>query len=148
MGIMAVGVLLLTHLAACSGSKEETETPVDTPDVTVRVTNEDWNDITVYALYKTKRFRLGRVTTGNTEVFVVPKGLILGVTELGFLAIPMASRDNRTTEPLLVSPGDEVTLVNGQRRWTYVALVRGASVSSFEPLHAATCSAALSGKAV
>ena len=126
IGIMAVGVLLLTHLAACSGSKEETETPVvDVPDVTVRVTNEDWLDVTVYALYKAKRFRLGRVTTGNTEVFVVPKGLILGATELEFLGIPMASRDNRTTEPLLVSPGDEVTLVNGQKRWTYVGLIPG-----------------------
>ncbi len=125
MGIMAVGLLLLTHLAACSGSKEETETPVDLPDVTVRVTNENWNDLTVYALYKAKRFRLGRVTTGNTEVFVVPKGLILGATELQFLGIPMASRDNRTTQPLLVSPGDEVTLVNGQKRWTYVGLIPG-----------------------
>lgn len=125
MGIMAVGLLLLTHLAACSGSKEETETPVDLPDVTVRVTNENWNDLTVYALYKAKRFRLGRVTTGNTEVFVVPKGLIFGATELQFLGIPMASRDNRTTQPLLVSPGDEVTLINGQKRWTYVGLIPG-----------------------
>ncbi len=125
MGIMAVGVLLLTHLAACSGSKEETEAPVDVPDVTVRVTNEDWNDVTVYALYKEKRFRLGRVTTGNTEVFVVPKGLIPGATELQFLGIPMASRDNRITEPIIVSPGDEVTLVNGQKRWTYVGLIPG-----------------------
>ena len=125
IGIMAIGVLLLTQLAACSGSKEETEAPVDVPDVTVRVTNEDWNDLTVYALYKAKRFRLGRVTTGNTEVFVVPKGLILNATELGFLGIPMASRDRRTTQPLIVSPGDEVTLVNGQRRWTFVGLIPG-----------------------
>ncbi len=125
MGIMAVGVLLLTHLAACSGSKEETEAPVDVPDVTVRVTNEDWLDVTVYALYKAKRFRLGRVTTGNTEVFVVPKGLISGATDLQFLGIPMASRDNRITEPIIVSPGDEVTLVNGQKRWTYVGLIPG-----------------------
>ncbi len=125
MSIMAIGVLLLTHLAACSGSKEETEAPVDVPDVTVRVTNEDWLDVTVYALYKAKRFRLGRVTTGNTEVFVVPKGLILGATDLQFLGIPMASRDNRTTQPLIVSPGDEVTLVNGQKRWTYIGLIPG-----------------------
>ena len=125
MGIMALGVLLLTHLAACSGSKEETEAPVDVPDVTVRVTNEDWNDVTVYALYKEKRFRLGRVTTGNTEVFVVPKGLISGATDLQFLGIPMARRDNRITEPIIVSPGDEVTLVNGQKRWTYVGLIPG-----------------------
>ena len=125
MGIMAVGVLLLTHLAACSGSKEETEAPVDVPDVTVRVTNEDWLDVTVYALFKAKRFRLGRVSTGNTEVFVVPKGLISGAAELQFLGIPMASRDNRITEPIIVSPGDEVTLVNGQKRWTYVGLIPG-----------------------
>ncbi len=125
MGIMAVGVLLLTHLTACSGSKEETEAPVDQPDVTVRVTNEDWLDVTVYAIYKARRFRLGRVTTGNTEVFVVPEGLIVGATDLRFLGIPLASRDNRITEPIIVSPGDEVTLVNGQRRWTYVGLVPG-----------------------
>ena len=125
MGIMAVGVLLLTHLTACSGSKEETEAPVDVPDVTVRVTNEDWLDVTVYALYKAKRFRLGRVTTGNTEVFVVPEGLIIGATDLQFLGIPMASRQSRITEPIIVSPGDEVTLVNGQKRWTYVGLIPG-----------------------
>ena len=125
MGIMAVGVLLLTHLAACSGSKEETEALVDVPDVTVRVTNEDWLDVTVYALYKAKRFRLGRVTTGNKEVFVVPKGLISGATDLQFLGIPMASRQSRVTEPIIVSPGDEVTLVNGQKRWTYVGLIPG-----------------------
>ncbi len=125
MGIMVVGVLVLMHLAACSGSKEETETPVDLPDVTVRVTNENWNDVTVYALYKAKRFRLGRVTTGNTEVFVVPEGLIIGATDLQFLGIPMASRQSRITEPIIVSPGDEVTLVNGQKRWTYVGLIPG-----------------------
>ncbi|MCH8963019.1 MAG: hypothetical protein IH820_17330 [Bacteroidetes bacterium] len=125
VGTVVVVALLLAHVAACSGSKEETEAPVDQPDVTVRVTNDDWLDVTVYVIYKAKRFRLGRVTTGNTEVFVVPEGLIVGATDLQFLGIPLASRDNRITEPIIVSPGDEVTLVNGQRRWTYVGLVPG-----------------------
>lgn len=122
---VAVLLLLLAQVAACSGSKEEADPPPDQPDVTVRVTNEDWLDVTVYAIYKAKRFRLGRVTTGNTEVFVVPKGLIVGATDLQFLGIPLASRDNRLTEPIIVSPGDEVTLVNGQARWTYVGLIAG-----------------------
>ena len=125
VGTVAVVALLLMHFAACSGSKEETEAPVDQPDVTVRVTNEDWLDVTVYVIYHAKRFRLGRVIIGNTEVFVVPEGLIVGATELQFLGIPLASRDNRLTEPLIVSPGDEVTLVNWQRRWTFVGLVPG-----------------------
>ncbi len=125
VGTVAVVALLLVHVAACSGSKEETEAPVDQPDVTVRVTNEEWLDVTVYVIYHAKRFRLGRVTTGNTEVFVVPEGLIVGATELQFLGIPLSSRENRLTEPLIVSPGDEVTLVNGQRRWTFVGLIRG-----------------------
>ncbi len=125
VGTVAVVALLLMHFAACSGSKEETEAPVDQPDVTVRETNEDWLDVTVYVIYHAKRFRLGRVIIGNTEVFVVPEGLIVGATELQFLGIPLASRDNRLTEPLIVSPGDEVTLVNGQRRWTFVGLFPG-----------------------
>ena len=122
---VAVLALLMGHLAACSGSKEQTEAPADQPDVTVRVSNEDWLDVTVYAIYKAKRFRLGRVTTGNTEVFVVPKGLITGATDLQFLGVPLASRDHRVTELIIVNPGDEVTLVNGQARWTYVGLISG-----------------------
>ena len=124
MGRGVVVFLLLLPLAACSGSKEEAEA-YDEPDVTVRVTNEDWIDVTVYALYKARRFRLGRVTTGNTEVFVVPEGIIVGMTELQFLGIPLASRRRRVTENIIVNPGDEVTLVNGQTRWTYVGLAPG-----------------------
>ena len=122
---MGVVVLLMASLAACSGSKEEAEAPEDQPDVTVRVTNEDWLDVTVYVVYKAERFRLGRVTTGKTEVFVVPKAFVVGATDLQFLGVPLASRDNRFTEPIVVSPGDEVTLVNGQARWTYIGLIPG-----------------------
>ncbi|MET0398933.1 MAG: hypothetical protein ABW277_19230 [Longimicrobiaceae bacterium] len=77
---------------------------------TVRVTNNNWADMNVYAVRGSTRFRLGTVTSMATEVFRFPASLTSGATGVRLLADPIGGSEQFLTPAVYVGHGEEVKL--------------------------------------
>jgi hypothetical protein len=86
-----------------AGGEEERPT-------TVRVRNQGFLDVNVYAIRGGQRVRLGTVTGNSTQVLRIPGFLMNGITPLRFLADPIGTQRQPTSDELVVTPGDEVQL--------------------------------------
>jgi hypothetical protein len=105
----ALVVLVLTLLPACISSQEQAA-PSESGDATVQVSNNNFLDVTIYAVRDAQRYRLGRVTTARTETFTLPGHLINGPTLIAFVADPIGSDEAIFLERLSIVPGAEVFL--------------------------------------
>jgi hypothetical protein len=76
----------------------------------VKVTNNGWSDVNVYLLRGTSKVRLGMVTSMTSERFPVPKNFLNGSSDLRLHAHPIGGFNDYETQPLLVSPGQQVAL--------------------------------------
>ncbi len=95
--------------AAQTASEERSETPAAVSQrTTVRVINDNWQDITVYAFRAGYRRRLGTVTSFTSRVFTLPPHFLIPSDELRLIADPIGRRGAFVSEPLLVSAGDVV----------------------------------------
>ena len=100
--------------------------PEERSETTVRVINNNWDDVTVYATRDGYRHRLGKVTSFTSRMFTLPPTFLIWSGELRLIADPIApvgfSRDSSgrnstairgrrvayVSEPLLVNAGDVV----------------------------------------
>lgn len=80
-------------------------------EATVLVTNNNWSDMTVYASRNGAVMRLGTVTSMTTERFTLPSPLVVGSGNLQLVADPLGSTNTYRTQPLLVSPGQQVEFI-------------------------------------
>ena len=79
-------------------------------DVNVEVLNDNWLEVTVYAVVNAQRLRLGNVGTGNERTFVLPPA-IAGHPDLRFLIDPVGSARTYLTETVLVIPGEQSIVI-------------------------------------
>ena len=77
---------------------------------TVRVTNNNWSNMTVYAVRGSTRFRLGMVASMSTVVFRVPPSVLSGGDGLRLLADPIGGSESYQTPAIYVNPGEVVRL--------------------------------------
>ncbi len=95
--------------AAQTASEEKSETPAAVSErTTVRVVNDNWHDITVYASRGGYRRRLGTVTSFTSRVFTLAPTFLIPSDELRLIADPIGPRGVYVSEPLLVNAGDVV----------------------------------------
>jgi hypothetical protein len=80
------------------------------PRASIRVDNEGFSDMTVYAVRSVQRVRLGLAPGHANTVFTVPSALINGATQLRFIADPIGGARASVSEEITVAPGDSVTL--------------------------------------
>ena len=106
-----VVAMLGLALVACGGSKQQRSAPAPQPRTSVRVENQGFADMTVYAIRSGQRVRLGIATGSNTTTFTIPANLIFGATPLRFLADPIGGRGTPVSDEITVQPGDQVRLV-------------------------------------
>ena len=78
--------------------------------VTVRVTNNHWSNMTVYAVRGTARFRLGMVTSMATEVFRLPASVAGAAGGVRLLADPIGGSEQFLAPAVFVARGEEVKL--------------------------------------
>jgi hypothetical protein len=97
-------------LAACGGSRSR-GAAAQQPRTSVRVENQGFSDMTVYAIRSGQRVRLGIATGNTTTTFTIPPNLIFGATPLRFLADPIGSNRTPVSDEITVQPGDQVRLV-------------------------------------
>ncbi len=107
---LTVAALVAVPAAAVQTAPEErSETPAAVSQrTTVRVINDNWHDITVYAFRAGYRRRLGTVTSFTSRVLTLPPTFLIRSDELRLIADPIGLRGAYVSEPLLVSAGDVV----------------------------------------
>ena len=99
-----------TLLTACGTARYEAP-PSNAYDrsVQVEVTNNNWMDMTVYAMRGSMRVRLGTVTTGSVERFDLPRSVNVQSGELRLVADPIGSQREYSSHPIVVEPGARIT---------------------------------------
>lgn len=81
------------------------DTAVQDDRTLIRVTNNNWADMTIYLIRSGSRRRLGTVTSQTTRTFSVPASLILSSMHVHLMADPIGSSRTVTSAPLLISSG-------------------------------------------
>jgi hypothetical protein len=102
-------VLALVMLAACGGRSSAASTSPENQAM-IRVENQGFADMVIYAVNGGQRIRLGTANGNHTESFPVPNYLIRTGGPLRFLADPIGGDRSPFTEEIMVQPGDMVTL--------------------------------------
>ena len=109
-GLLAAGVLGATLPAtACWRKTAATSQEAERP-TTLRVRNQGFLDVNVYAVRGGQRVRLGTVTGNSTQVLRIPPFLLNGITPLRFVADPIGNQRTPTSDEIVVTPGDEVQI--------------------------------------
>jgi len=104
-----LSAMLGLAVAACSSKSKSA--PIPQPRTTVRVENQGFADMTIYAIRSGQRVRLGQASGNTTTTFTIPANLIFGATPLRFLADPIGGRGTPISDEITVQPGDQVHLV-------------------------------------
>jgi len=106
---IGAAVLLLT--LASLGCVKKSVIPEEPDTITIRVSNNNPLDMTVYAVNQSMRIRLGLVSTASTQRFTVSLHQVSPTGELQLLADPVGARRTLTSEPIHVFPGQDVEWV-------------------------------------
>jgi hypothetical protein len=101
--------LALLGTAACVGTGKNA--PVPQPATYVRVENQAWLDVDVFAVAGGARRRLGMVTGNSTQTLRIPDGVVGIGRSLQFLVDPVGSSRAGLSFELYVSPGQELRLI-------------------------------------
>jgi hypothetical protein len=78
-------------------------------EMTVRVVNHSWLDVTVYLLQGTRRDRIGSATATSTTTFRISLRRLTSGGEYRLFGDPVGSRTTVRSEPLHAQDGDVVT---------------------------------------
>jgi hypothetical protein len=101
--------LTLASLTLACARRPAGEQPMNVP-TTLRVENQAFLDMTIYVIRGGQRYRLGIANGNSTARFVIPNTMIGGAA-LAFLADPIGSSRTPVSQEIVVTPGDEVTLI-------------------------------------
>ena len=107
--LTVAALVAVPAVAAQTASEGRSETPAAVSvQTTVRVRNDNWHDITVYAVRGGYRRRLGLVNSFAKREFTLPPNFLIPSDELRLIADPIGRRATFVSEPLVVNPGDIV----------------------------------------
>jgi hypothetical protein len=114
--------LAVLALGGCATGRGTSEPPSGAVDLnsggrsrdegktTVRVDNQNLNEMTIYAYQGTQRMRLGRAKSSGVTEMRIPSSMVSGVVQMRFYAQPMVTGGQRAylSETIPVQPGDQV----------------------------------------
>ena len=96
---------------ACGGRGHESAPAPTTGPATLKVENQAFADMTIYAVSSSVgRVRLGIATGHSTAIFTIPSYLTGGGTPVRFVADPIGSARVPPGDELPVEPGDTVAM--------------------------------------
>lgn len=101
-----IGVITL---AACAGRSATREASPDSQAM-LRVENQSFADMVIYAVNGGQRIRLGLATGNTTKTFAIPRYLVHAGGRMRFLADPVGGTRTPVSEEMTVEPGDLVSL--------------------------------------
>jgi hypothetical protein len=100
--------VLALMAAACGSHRQQTEAPAGSDlnrEITIEVENRNFNNARVYLVVFGERTRLGQVPSQTTQTFSIAAGPDHVRIEVSFIG-----GGGFVTEPMSVSPGDELVL--------------------------------------
>jgi len=100
---------MLAILVACAPRAGDTGAEPESL-AQVRVQNQGFTDMVIYAVNGGQRVRLGMATGNSTKTFSIPRYLTSGAGPIRFLADPIGGDRTPVSEEMSVQPGDIVTL--------------------------------------
>lgn len=107
----AAAWILCAFALGCAG-QDGTATagqPAADAAVAVSVQNDNWQDITVYALVSGTQHRLGTVSTSQVSEFVLPRSLAFA-SDLRIMLDPIGRAGRFVSGRLAVNPGDVIEI--------------------------------------
>src|SRR5258705_1517082 len=110
-GRMIVMMACLALAGACSLNKNDPDEMAEpVPPTRLRIENQAFLDMTIYAYRGSQRIRLGTATGNSVTRLTIPQNLIFGATPLRFQADPIGGNRTPISSEITVAPGDEVVL--------------------------------------
>lgn len=106
-GVLALAVLL----SACRSNRVPRNGDDRPTRTTISVENQDFYDMTVYAVVNGQRNRLGIAPGNHTTELTVPAYLVNGVAQLRFVCDPIGGSRTPVSEEINVSPGDQLVMI-------------------------------------
>ena len=112
---MRAKLLALALLSAACSHRSQSASAAPSPDqqsvqTTVRVENQNFQDMDVYVRATGSRVRLGMVNGLSSAVFTIPADIVRSSPQLRFELHPIGGRRNPISETITVMPGDQVKL--------------------------------------
>ena len=108
---LAAALIAALLQAACFGGRQKDGDAVPAPnnELVVAVQNNNWNDVTIYAVQNGKRVRLGTVASRERAVLTL-QGAFGGAGSFRLLLDPIGG-NAYLTDPIALRPGDMLDLV-------------------------------------
>ena len=107
IAIAAVGALALPQPGLARHTVDSVS--MTDPEITVRVENNNWADVRVYATTRSgARERLGTVNSFTTARFTLARWVSPSNNEIQLVAFPIGSRETFGTGSIVVSPGEVI----------------------------------------
>ncbi|MCZ6918314.1 MAG: hypothetical protein O7I93_16185 [Gemmatimonadetes bacterium] len=94
--------------AAGQGPPAEATTQIRDEVITLRVVNDNWQDMRVFAVIDDRRIRLGTVTSMTTQTLEIRAAVIRPHTRLDLELVPVGSRGAGHIESIDVGPGESL----------------------------------------
>ncbi len=113
---LTAALSLAVALSACAGSASTTAgrgtrtLPFHESQPTVRVENNHWSDMTVYAVQRGVRVRLGTVTSMSSSVFRLPRHAFSAGSDVRLVADPIGGNGGFVSHGLQLSGGQQVRM--------------------------------------
>lgn len=103
--------LLLTQVACgASGSGVESE-PAPFSAASLVVENQDFKDYRIYIINDVGlQYKLGTIQGNQVQEYRIPDTYAKSGAPVRFIAVPLASRDQPTTQQIVLTPGDQITI--------------------------------------
>lgn len=106
--LMAVATAALLATGCASAGERPARSGFDDGNTTIRVTNNNWSDMTIYLVRHGTRQRLGMVTSQGVGIFRVPAHAVESASDVRLIADPIGSSVTYASEPIMISPGQEM----------------------------------------
>ena len=103
-----IGALVL--FAACVPKARNGLAPAPSPAVYVSVDNQNWLDVSIYALRGTIRTRIGEVSGNGNAQLKIPAGVIVA-GQVRLMADAIGSSERFVTDMITVDPDQRVQLM-------------------------------------
>ncbi|MEO8879760.1 MAG: hypothetical protein ABI446_05140 [Gemmatimonadaceae bacterium] len=109
---ISIGLLLaIASATACRSAGASAASGNERTTTTIDIQNNDFNDMTIYAVTNGQRVRLGIAPGNKTTVLTIPRYILNGTTYLRFLANPLAGNRSPVSEEIDVSTGDQLVMI-------------------------------------
>ncbi len=102
--------ILTVALAGCGGRNRAEPGIIPDEPTTLKVENDQFNDMHIYVYRGSQRIRLGTATGKSSTTFKIPKYIVSGVTTLQFEAVPIGGNGATRSETITVNPGEDLVL--------------------------------------